>query len=100
MELPPMPSTGPSFGEEEAKFAAFIAETYSLRLAHTLALALSQIAPELAANMEPLKFLSDQECLALANALMQRIPDDWDPQPPPAPAADESDAPPQTLGDA
>lgn len=94
MEMPP---TGPPFGEEEAKFAAFIAETYDLRFAHTLALALSQIAPELAANMEPEKFLSDRDCLRFANALMQRIPEDWKGD---QPLVDESEAPPQTIGDA
>jgi len=72
-----MPQTGPAFTGEDAEMARGIARAYGLKFAHTLALALSQIAPELEANMEPEKFITSEECLRLANALMQLIPADW-----------------------
>ena len=72
-----MPQTGPAFTGEDAEMARGIARAYGLKFAHTLALALSQIAPELEANMEPEKFITSEECLRLASALMQLIPADW-----------------------
>lgn len=90
------PDTGPAFTEAEAAFGKMIAETYGYRLCYTLALALSTIAPELGGNMEPEKFLTLEECLALANALMQEIPADWTPQ---ADAALDAAIPPPTPQD-
>lgn len=63
----------------------------SYRLLNTLALALQSIAPELDGNSEPLKWLSSREALQLAEALLQAIPDEWDPQLPAAPAAGEGE---------
>jgi hypothetical protein len=72
-----MPQTGPAFTADDAAIAKNIVRLWGLKLAHTFALALSQIAPELEANMEPEKFITSEECLRLANALMQLIPADW-----------------------
>jgi len=72
-----MPPTGPEYTQADAAFAEMIVREYGLKLTHTFALALSQIAPELEANMEPEKFITSEECLRLANALMQLIPADW-----------------------
>lgn len=52
-----------------------------LAFTHTLALALSNAAVELAGNTEPEKFLSSAECMRLAQALMALIPSEWNPQP-------------------
>ena len=71
------PDTGPPFSPEHALIARTIATNWGYPLAYTLALALQTIAPELEANMEPEKFLSAEECYALANALMQQIPAEW-----------------------
>lgn len=65
-----------------AERAEQVVALLGLRVAHTLALALSGIAEELAQNSEPEKFLSRDECLGLAQALMNLIPEDWNPQPP------------------
>jgi len=72
-----MPQTGPAFTADDAAIAKNIVRLWGLKLAHTFALALSQIAPELEANMEPEKFITSAECLRLANALMQLIPTEW-----------------------
>lgn len=96
MTVPPMPALGPRPSESDAKMADWIVTTLGMKVAYTLALALSTIAEELAGNMEPERFLTTQEALGLANALMQRIPDAWKGD---APLADESETPPQTLGD-
>lgn len=89
-----MPDTGPTWTREEGAFAHMLAVGQDFRLVNTLALALSSIAPELEGNSEPEKFLSAQECLRLANALLHQIPDDWrgdgvedDAAPPPAAVA-------------
>lgn len=74
---PEIPDTGPAFSETEASLAHAVAQSFGLRWANTMALALSSIAPELAGNSEPEKFLSDQECLAFAQALLAQIPEGW-----------------------
>jgi len=67
------------------------------KLCYTLALALSTIAEELAGNSEPEKFLSSEECVALAQALMHLVPPEWEgdreeesPAPPAQPIDDEA----------
>lgn len=67
------------FTSEQRNLATILIQEGGLRFAHTLALALSSIAEELAANAEPEKFLSQDECLGLARAIMAQIPDDWTP---------------------
>lgn len=80
-EMPEPPDLGPRVPREDERLAAEITKLGGYVLAYTLALALQTISEELADNMEPLKFLTQSEALALANALMQQIPQDWDPQP-------------------
>lgn len=72
-----MPDTGPAFTTEQATLARNLSQFLGLRLINTLALALGSIAEELAGNAEPHKFLSREECLSFANALLHEIPDDW-----------------------
>lgn len=83
MENPTPPDTGPSFTPDQAKIAQTIVLGYGYRIANTIALALSAIAEEVAGNMEPEKFLTREECLQLANALIQQLPDDWTGEPAP-----------------
>lgn len=100
----PPPDTGPAFTTADQDLALGILQlgdrgyVGGLKLCYTLALALQSIAEELAANQEPEKFLTYDEALALANALMQQIPEDWQPEaegdaapPPPAPEVEQAD---------
>lgn len=90
------PNVGPSYSRETQQLAEQIIGLGGYRLAHTLALALSSITQELDANAEPEKFLSGEEALQLATALMQLIPSDWKgdqiEEPPPPPPAGMDDA--------
>lgn len=75
--LPPVdlgPPVLPAYKALAQSFCALI----GYRGIHTLALALSNVAQELEGNGESHKFLQPDECLQLANALMQEIPEDWD----------------------
>jgi hypothetical protein len=92
--MPETPATGPNFTQDDVEAADLIVRSFGLRVAHTLALALSSIAPELEGNSEPQKFLSSPECLRLANALMQQIPDQWKGEPPAAQDEPPPEAPP------
>lgn len=74
---PALPDTGPPFSAQEQRIAGLIFNAGGSKLCYTLALALQTLAEELQANMEPGKFLTQEEALALANALMQEIPEDW-----------------------
>lgn len=76
-----MPQTGPPFTTGDQALAERIVLLGGLKLAYTLALALQTIAEELVGNMEPEKFLTREEALALANALMSQVPEGWNPQP-------------------
>jgi hypothetical protein len=83
-----LPDTGPAFTSEQARFAHALydlAESITpgrgYAFVHTLALALSNVSVELDGNMEPEKFMPSAAALQLANALMQLIPEDWNPQP-------------------
>lgn len=78
------PDTGPAYSVEEAALAADILACGhramadgGYKLCYTLALALQTIAEELAMTMEPERFLTREQALALANALMQQIPAEW-----------------------
>jgi len=63
---------------------------------YTLAMALNQFATVVEdESMERDKFWSPQQCLGVAQALLELIPKDWQPEP----EADESQNPPQTIGD-
>ncbi len=72
------PPTGPAYTEAHAEVAQRLCEILGYKIVHTLALALSSIAEELASNAEPEKFLGRDECLQLANALLHAIPDGWE----------------------
>jgi hypothetical protein len=87
------PDNGPEYSREVADNANYLIAKFGYRFAYTLALALSQIAPELDANAEPEKFLRADEALALASALMDQIPKDWQGEIPPAVPATPPDAP-------
>ena len=92
--MPDRPDTGPAFTKEQHHIAVALANRREgMKLCYTLALALQGIAEELAANMEPEKFLTRDEALQLANALMQEIPAEWQGD------AAETEIPPQTIGD-
>lgn len=98
---PTPPDTGPAFTRDQEVMAQQIRATgeyfgAGYKLCYTLALALQSIAEELAANIEPEKFLTREEALSLANALMAQIPAEWNPEPP---DTDAEEIPPQTIGD-
>ncbi len=83
-EPPPLPDTGVAYSLETRNDAIFLVRQLGYRLANTIALALGSIAQELEGNSEPEKFLSSAECLQLANAILQQIPDDaWPAAAPP-----------------
>lgn len=89
------PDTGPHYTDYQHNIALAIVEMGGYQLANTLALALSSIAQELEGNSEPEKFLSSEECLQVANALIQQIPSTWtgattDTPPPPLSPEDEA----------
>lgn len=89
----PTPDVGMPFTETQQKIAGAIADLGGYRLTYTLALALQGIAEELNASSEPEKFLSSQEALQLATALLDRVPSEWL-------EGQEPDAQQPTLGDA
>lgn len=89
-----MPDTGPQFSVDDATTARNIVRLWGPKFANTVALALSSIAEELAGNSEPEKFLTREECLALANALIHALPPDWEGDL----ALDEALPPPPTTG--
>ena len=77
----PVPNTGPRFSILQQQQAKALVQMCGFTIAYTLALALqnySELAGEEA--MEPGKICTKEECLQLANALMQEIPEDWDPE--------------------
>lgn len=85
---PTMPDTGPAYSADQDALARRLLELVGERVAHTLSLALSSIAEELGENSEPWKFMDRDECLQLANALLQAIPTTWlDGGPPSEPVA-------------
>lgn len=89
------PDTGPAYTADQRWAATKILEILGYRGVYTLALALQNYA-ELAAqeSMEPEKIYTREDCLALANALMNEVPEDWSPE------AEEPPPPAPTLGDA
>lgn len=77
---PAPPDQGPSFTNMQALLAKVLVQQAGLTVAYTVALALqnfAQLADQEA--MEPEKILRGDQCLALANAIMQEIPDTWAP---------------------
>lgn len=86
-----VPDQGPAFSVLEAQLAKLIVSQAGLRTAYTLALALQNYA-ELSdmETMEPGKVLDSSGCLSLANAIMQLIPAEWNPEPEPV---EETDGP-------
>ena len=50
---------------------------FGARVTHTVAVALSALMPELTANSEPEKFLTMEECVQWAHALLAQVPADW-----------------------
>lgn len=85
----PTPDVGMPFTILQGQHAQMLLEIGGFKLCYTLALALQGIAEELAGNSEPEKFLTSQEALQLATALLAQVPDDW-----------TGDAPDPTVGDA
>jgi hypothetical protein len=82
-ELPPPaaeepPDVGRTPPAEMIGIAREWAQEFGYRFIHTISLALSAIAEELRANSEPNKFLTAEQCLDFAQALMNEIPDEWD----------------------
>jgi len=99
-ETAPMPDPDKrSFSElPEAIQAVRILNACDLdyRVGYTLAMALNQFATVVEdESMERDKYLSPQQCVGLARALLSVIPKDWQPEP----ETDESQNPPQTIGD-
>lgn len=86
-----MPDTGASYTHDDALTARRLFSVGGHRLCYTLALALGGIAEELAGNSEPEKFLSREECLRLASALLAIIPPEWQ--------GDQAEPPPPAPGD-
>jgi hypothetical protein len=87
------PNTGPAFSPAQGAMAQAITLTCGLQVAYTIALALQNYSELVKGeSFEPHKQLTSEECLQMANAIMQLIPDDWDPVMEPAPT--------ETLGDA
>jgi hypothetical protein len=78
---PPAPDTGPVFTESQRMVASQLVHLLGYKGGYTLALALQNYA-ELAEqeSMERDKIYTRDECLQLANALMQLIPEDWQPE--------------------
>lgn len=74
-EPPPMPDTGPPFTAQQYAIAADLFRFGGATLCYTVALGLQAIAEE--AGTDTSRFLSTDDCLALANALMQQVPSDW-----------------------
>ena len=91
--MSPPPPTGPSFSRDHARFAQTIATVSgdNYALINTLALALQSIAQELGDGQQG-QFITEQEALQLANALMQQLPADWQPEAeaPPGPVDPEA----------
>jgi hypothetical protein len=89
------PDTGPAFSPIERSLAQTLLAAVGPRAGHTIALALSSIAEELEGNSEPHKFLSKDECLSLASAIMRAlgdwegdVPEPAEDEPPPVPEAE------------
>lgn len=89
------PDVGPPFTIEDANTAQLLLKLGGPRLCYTLALGLQAVLPELAS--EPERFLTEEEALRLASALMACLPKDWQgdapedpglPDQPPAPGTD------------
>ena len=83
--------------EPRAPLAELLMEALgSFQGAYTVAMALNQFATVVEdESMERDKYWSPQQCLGVAQALLELIPKDWQPEPEP----DESQNPPQTIGD-
>ena len=78
MDTPPAPlDLGTSVPRSVLDLAHAITNLGGYKLAYTLALALDNIAIELAETNEPEKFLTGDACNELAQAFMQQIPPDW-----------------------
>jgi hypothetical protein len=71
-----MQDVGKEPNQESTNQAAAFQAVASVRVIHTIALALQSIAPELD-NSEPAMFLTGAECLDLAQALMNLVPAEW-----------------------
>lgn len=80
---PDPPDTGPAFSHEQVMTAGILLARGGYRLCYTLALALQGISHEV--DMDPERFLSGEECLQLANALLAQIPPEWQADQAPAP---------------
>lgn len=93
-EAPPQdaaPPTGPSFTRLQGDMATALIQLLGPQMAHTICLGLSQIAEELEGNMEPEKFVTREEALQLANAILHHLPawPEQPPSPPPGPVTEE-----------
>ena len=87
------PPTGPSFSVDQGALARSIRNVSGAdyALINTLALALQSIAQELGDGQNG-QFITEQEALQLANALMQQLPAEWQPE------AEVGPVSPETLG--
>lgn len=72
-----VPDTGPTPTAEHIRWATGLLDLGGPALVYTLALGLQAIAEEVGASMEAEKFLSQADCLSLANALMGVLPTGW-----------------------
>jgi hypothetical protein len=75
------PGNPQTYAPRDQANAGRIIEFLDYRGAYTLALALQMFAEQADMGMEANKQFSAEECLRLAQALMDLIPADWDPQP-------------------
>lgn len=72
------PPTGPTFTPEQEMTAKRLHALLGNQGSYTLAMALNQFATVVEdETMEPDKYWSPQECLAIANALLQLVPESW-----------------------
>lgn len=94
-EAPQMitPDTGVPYPREIADGAASLLQWFGPRFCYTLSLALSNVAPELAAIDEPERFLPMAECQQWAQALLDVVPPEAAPPgPPEAPPSSPEEA--------
>jgi hypothetical protein len=86
-ETPPMidmPPTGPVPTNAQIEIAQHFLSILDYRGLYTLAMALNQFATVVEdESMEPEKYWRAPQCLGVANALLQLIPADWQPDQPP-----------------
>jgi hypothetical protein len=79
-----VPDTGPTFSVLDQQLAKALVSLCGLQVAYTIAVALQSM--EGVTDDDP-KLLKSQECYALANAIIQLIPDEYlQETPPPAPS--------------